>query len=188
MFLFFSHFTQTDLTTVAHVKAASEAHVSTFAPVEAAPETTEAAETTEVVAETAAPVGTDPTVAHAASTEIDAAGETAPLTNGHTEPAPEPAPPANTGVSDGAANAAAESQWDSSNNNDLSASHEDWVKVPRNPTETETGLTATPAEAGNTQSWADEQPDHPPQVGFFSFFSPLLLSHTGFALLTLEAG
>ena len=139
------------------------AHVSTFVTADAAPETTEAVEATDVTAETTAPIGTDPTVAHAALAEIDAAGETAPLTNGHTEPTPEAAPVANAGVSDTAANAAAESQWDSANN-DLSASQEGWVEVPRNPTETETGLTATPAEAGNVQSWADDQPDHQPQV------------------------
>ncbi|KAK8086576.1 hypothetical protein PG994_001550 [Apiospora phragmitis] len=41
---------------------------------------------------------------------------------------------------------------------------EDWVKVPRDPTETDTGLTATPAASGPVQSWADDQPENPPET------------------------
>ncbi|KAI1800710.1 hypothetical protein F4811DRAFT_498126 [Daldinia bambusicola] len=139
-------------TTFAQVKAASAAHASLFA-----------AEATEV---TEAPVeitnGTDPTVAHAGLTEIDSTGATIQLTNGHTEAASTPSAPENADVADDAANAAAESQWDANNDLSASVSQEEWVKVPRDPTETETGLTATPAAAGNVQSWADEQPENPP--------------------------
>lgn len=66
----------------------------------------------------------------------------------------------NSGFGDGA-NAAAEANWDQ--NNDLSASQE-WVEVPRDAAETETGVVATPAAPANTQSWADDQPDSPKQV------------------------
>ncbi|KAI1659357.1 hypothetical protein F4813DRAFT_354746 [Daldinia decipiens] len=143
-------------TTFAQVKAVSAAHATLFAA-EAAAESTEApVETTN---------GTDPTVAHAGLTEIDSTGVTAPLTNGHTEATPTSAPgvPENADVGDDAANAAAESQWDANNDLSASISQEEWVKVPRDPTETETGLTATPASTGNVQSWADEQPENPPE-------------------------
>ncbi|RYP10826.1 hypothetical protein DL764_000448 [Monosporascus ibericus] len=151
-------------TTFAQVKAAAAAHVntvlSTDAAPEAAPEAAEAADTTEAPVESSEAVTTDPTVAHAGLTEIDSTSAAAPLTNGHTESTPDT--PANADVADNAANAAAESQWDA--NNDVSPPQEEWVKIPRNPTETETGLTATPAETGNVQSWADEHPEHPPQA------------------------
>ncbi|KAI1381173.1 hypothetical protein F4677DRAFT_402346 [Hypoxylon crocopeplum] len=145
-------------TTYALVKSASSAHAVQFATAEATTESTEAP------AETAEINGTDPTVAHAGLTEIDTTGATAPLTNGHTEPTPVSGVPENADVTDSAANAAAESQWDASNDLSASVSQEEWVKVPRDPTETETGLTATPASAGNVQSWADEQPENPPEA------------------------
>lgn len=63
--------------------------------------------------------------------------------------------PVNASVGDDAANAAGESQWDSPNTIDPSMS-QSWVQVPRDPTETETGLEATPAAPVNTQSWSDE--------------------------------
>ena len=42
----------------------------------------------------------------------------------------------------------------------MSASQE-WVdvKIPREPSETETGIAATPAAPHNTQSWADDHPE-----------------------------
>jgi hypothetical protein len=69
--------------------------------------------------------------------------------------------PQNSGFGEGAANAAAEANWD--NNNDLSTSQE-WVEVPRDANETETGVTGTPAAPSNVQSWADDQPDSPVEV------------------------
>ncbi|KAI2467828.1 hypothetical protein F4781DRAFT_298754 [Annulohypoxylon bovei var. microspora] len=147
-------------TTYGQVKAAAEDHAAQIVALEAAA----AAEEAEAAAETATVNGTDPTVANAGLTEIDSTGATAPLTNGHTEkPTPGTDLPANIDVADSAANAAAESNWDP--NSDLSASvSQDWVKVPRDPAETDTGLTATPASTGNVQSWADEQPENPPQA------------------------
>lgn len=112
--------------------------------------------------ETAEVNGTDPTVAYAGLTEIDYSDTPAPLTNGHAEAGTGSGLTDNADVTDSAANAAAESQWDASNDLSASPSQEEWVKVPRDPTETETGLTATPAAASNVQSWADEQPENPP--------------------------
>ncbi|KAI1506147.1 hypothetical protein F5X99DRAFT_125668 [Biscogniauxia marginata] len=143
-------------TSFGQIKAAAMAHISPFIAAEGAPENEVPVETTEV--------DTDPTIAHAGLTEIDSTGATPHLTNGHTEPEPTSvAGIPNADVSDNAANAAGESQWDT--NNDLSASvnHEDWVEVPRNPTETDTGLTATPETPVNVQSWADDQPEHLPE-------------------------
>lgn len=124
------------------------AHVQVFAATEEqVPEVTEAT--------TDAPVS-DPTVTHAGLTEIEAGETQTPLANGHNEGIP------NASTTDDAANAAAESQWD--NSNDMSASQEDWVKVPRDPLETDTGFTATPAASGPVQSWADDQPENPLEV------------------------
>lgn len=98
---------------------------------------------------------TDPTVANVAAIEVaDTDVSTSPgekkaeASNGH--------PSAN--ISNTAANAVAESHWDTEAG--LSTSQE-WVdvKASRDITETDTGLTDTPASSGNTQSWADEQPE-----------------------------
>ena len=122
------------------------AHVQALAPAEEpAPEVSEAA------AEPADAPTTDPTIVHAGLTEIITS---APQINGHAEPS---SGVPNASVADDAANAAAESQWDSTN--ETAASPDDWVKVPRDPAETETGLNATPAAAGPVQSWADDQPE-----------------------------
>ncbi|POR31728.1 Uncharacterized protein TPAR_08042 [Tolypocladium paradoxum] len=112
-------------------------------------------------AEPAKEVASDPTMANAAATEIDA-GDTA-LVNGQASEAPAANGIANASVSDDAANAVAESHWDGDNNMSIS---QEWVdlQVPRNPAETETGLTGTPAAATNTQSWADDQPDPIPET------------------------
>jgi len=103
------------------------------------------------------PVETDPTIANAALTEIDEP-TTIALTNGPADSYENQGAPQNSGFGDGAANAAAEANWD--NNNDLSTSQE-WVEVPRDAAETDTGLTATPAAPSNVQSWADDQPESP---------------------------
>ncbi|KND94339.1 hypothetical protein TOPH_01258 [Tolypocladium ophioglossoides CBS 100239] len=119
---------------------------------------TEAAQPAE--AEPAKEVASDPIMANAAATEIDA-GNTA-LVNGQASESPAANGIVNTNLSDDAANAVAESHWDGDNNTSIS---QEWVdlKVPRDPTETETGLAVTPAAATNTQSWADDQPDPIPE-------------------------
>lgn len=88
-----------------------------------------------------------------------------PTTNGHVDPAAEMASVGiaqNAGIDEGASNAAAESHWDPANN--MSESQE-WVdvKVPRDISETDTGVSATPAEKQAPQptisSWAEETND-----------------------------
>ncbi|TVY43896.1 hypothetical protein LOCC1_G003844 [Lachnellula occidentalis] len=106
------------------------------------------------------PVQSDPTIANAGLTELDSPAVTS-LENGTQESHEIQGVPQNSGFGDGAANAAAESNWD--NTNDLSQSQE-WVEVPRDAAETDTGITATPAAPSNVQSWADEQPDSPSEV------------------------
>ncbi|ESZ94386.1 hypothetical protein SBOR_5250 [Sclerotinia borealis F-4128] len=143
---------------------------TTFADIKAIalalPTTSVAAESTEPAAEETTesevaeyPVQSDPTIANAGLTEIDDP-VTSALTNGQQEPSFEEAQaiPPNSAFGEGG-NAAAEANWDN-NNNELSTSQE-WVEVPREAAETDTGVTATPAAAVNTQSWADEQPDSP---------------------------
>lgn len=76
------------------------------------------------------------------------------MTNGHESNEIEGVPENSTFGAGG--NPAAEANWD--NTNDLSTSQE-WVEIPRDATETDTGLTATPAAPSNVQSWADDHPD-----------------------------
>ncbi|KAI0136977.1 hypothetical protein BJ170DRAFT_37658 [Xylariales sp. AK1849] len=150
-------------TTYAQVKAAAMTHVNLFSSTDEAEPVPEVSEVSPV--ESSKLPETDPTIAHAGLTEIDSTGATAPMTNGHIESTPDTGLPTNSDVGDSAANAAAESQWDAAKNDlDASITQEDWVKVPRDPAETDTGLTATPAAAGPTQSWADDQPENPPDV------------------------
>ncbi|KYK55341.1 hypothetical protein DCS_07304 [Drechmeria coniospora] len=102
-------------------------------------------------------VVTDPTIANATATEMDA-GDAIPINGKASELAFNGI--ANSNVADEAANEVAESHWDGENEIFLS---QEWVdvKVPRDPAETDSGLKATPAAAANTntQSWADDQPD-----------------------------
>lgn len=148
-------------TTFAQVKAAAAANAGALFQSEGASE--------EATSEAPAQVESDPTLVHASLTEIEAGTDTplaeaAALTNGHSEEPADAAPaaPANTNVGDEAANAVGESHWDTTNGaKDLTMSQE-WVQVPRDLAETETGTVATTAATGNTQSWADEQPDQAP--------------------------
>ncbi|KAI9816338.1 MAG: hypothetical protein M1832_005095 [Thelocarpon impressellum] len=104
--------------------------------------------------------GTDPTVAHAGLNE----DTTAILpTNGVSGNDETQAVVEQSTIDVGAANEVAATHWDADAK--LSASAEgDWVEVgiPRDPAETETGVTATPAAMSGTQSWADEQPPAAP--------------------------
>ncbi|KAJ5042076.1 uncharacterized protein L3040_004634 [Drepanopeziza brunnea f. sp. 'multigermtubi'] len=136
--------------TYADLKAASLAQM----PV-ALPEESEAVETAKY------PVESDPTILNAGLTELDAPAATQ-LTNGHAEAAYDQGVPQNSTFGDGAANAAAEANWDNSNDLSMSTSQE-WVEVPRNAAETDTGITATPAAPSNVQSWADDHPESPPE-------------------------
>jgi len=107
------------------------------------------------------PVQGDPTIANAGLTELDAPPISS-LANGHDDTSHEiQSIPQNSGFGDGTANAAAEANWD--NSNDLSTSQE-WIEVPRDTADTDTGITATPAAPSNVQSWADDQPDSPADI------------------------
>ncbi|KAK4152899.1 hypothetical protein C8A00DRAFT_15842 [Chaetomidium leptoderma] len=142
-------------TTFGQVKQAAIAHAAPFTQTETASQSTD----TEAAVESKQEPGTDLTVANAGLTEVDDGSATA-LTNGHPQEASSSnAAPSNTGVADDAANAAGESQWDTGN--EMSTSQE-WVdvRIPREPSETETGITATPAAPSNTQSWADDHPEN----------------------------
>lgn len=137
----------------------SDSQIQVLAKDAKAPQYTEGTQSTEQ--ETAQEVVSDPTIAHATAGEI--AAEAAPLSNGPTEEHSNGL--SNANVADDAANAVAESHWDTTANNELSMSQE-WVdvKVPRDPGETDTGLTATPAVPSNTQSWADDHPEPATEV------------------------
>jgi len=102
------------------------------------------------------PVQSDPTLLTQVMTEADTPSM---ITAVVSEKPIDAGVPQNAGLGDGG-NAAAEENWD---NNNLSTSQE-WVEVPRTITETENGLSATPAAPSNIQSWADDQPDSPPDA------------------------
>ncbi|KAK2004288.1 hypothetical protein LX36DRAFT_650070 [Colletotrichum falcatum] len=129
-------------TTFGQVKAASKAYKSPYEEATAETETAAAAEAV-----------TDPTIANATVNEMEA--ENAAVTNGQSEHATEA--PSNANITSGSGNAAGE-KWDQAADNSMSLSQE-WVSVPRDLAETETGVDATPAAASNTQSWADDQPE-----------------------------
>lgn len=100
-------------------------------------------------------MGTDPTIAHAGLTEIDA--ETEPMANGESHHVDTPTVPEASNIDAGAANAAAGMNWDASAEQGAGS----WVEVPRDPAETETGVAATPAAMAGTQSWAEDVPTEP---------------------------
>lgn len=139
--------------TYAEIKAA----YSTQPPPAALDTAPEIVEETPAAETNSFPVQSDPTIVNAGLTELDAPSVVA-MTNGIHEPHELQGVPQNSGFGDGAANAAAETNWNASN--DLSQSQE-WVEVPRDAAETDTGVTATPAAPSNIQSWADDQPDSP---------------------------
>lgn len=149
-------------TTYATVKASAAAHSAPLYETAAEPET----ETETEPVEAAEPVKTDPTVANAGLTEIDAGTDTA-LTNGEHEAAADSTIP-NADVGNAAANAAAENQWDTSN--DLAASQE-WVEVQAPPETVPADsapvvpvVAAAAPAAANTGSWADDHPEITPEA------------------------
>lgn len=105
---------------------------------------------------------TDPTIANAGLTELQDTTTIPVRTNGTDGTDATFAVPEQASAGDNAANAVAESKWDpeASVHTEASAAGEDWVNVPRDPAETDTGLQATPAaavaEVQNSNSWADE--------------------------------
>lgn len=124
---------------------------------DAPPASVEEPATTSSGADTgAAEVSTDPTIANAGMTEL----EDVMASQKPDEPAVGEslmAPPEQSSIAADAANAVAERSWDpqASMISD-SPSGEGWVEVPRDPAETDTGVTATPAAIHNSTSWAEE--------------------------------
>ncbi len=108
-----------------------------------------------------AEAGIDNTVAHAGLTELDdaiaiQADASAIEAASDADVVPITAPE-QTSTEDQAANAVAEG-WDpqASMVTDNSAANDEWVQVPRDPAETESGVTATPAALQSSNSWAEE--------------------------------
>ncbi|KAK7902383.1 hypothetical protein LTR67_002028 [Exophiala xenobiotica] len=104
-------------------------------------------------------VQTDSTVANAGLTELeDTTASAIPATGDETAEPRVVEIPNQAGTGDEAANAAAATSWDpqASQVTDTSATNEEWVQVPRDPAETDTGLTATPAAMHGSSSWAEE--------------------------------
>lgn len=99
-------------------------------------------------------------MAHAGLTEIEDDTEQ-PEPNGLSSHVDTSTVPNASTVDVGAANAAAESNWQAK----LSASGESgpdsWIEVARDPAETDTGVDATPAAMTGTQSWAEDVPVEP---------------------------
>ena len=104
-------------------------------------------------------IGTDPTVANAGLTEIDTQPDQ--MTNGITNHADAPNIPIASSIDAGAANTAGGKNWEAKAG---ASGGDDWVKVDRNPAETDTGTDATPAALTNTQSWAEDVPTEAPTV------------------------
>ncbi|MCJ1374891.1 hypothetical protein MMC20_006124 [Loxospora ochrophaea] len=100
--------------------------------------------------------GTDPTVAHAGLTELDAPPQ--PTANGVSHHIDTPTVPDASNIDAGAANAAAETNWEAKLSASAESGPEGWVEVPRDPAETDTGVAATPAAISSTQSWAEDVP------------------------------
>ncbi|ORY17990.1 hypothetical protein BCR34DRAFT_660565 [Clohesyomyces aquaticus] len=108
---------------------------------------------TETGNESTPAISTDPTIANAGLTEINA-GETDSYAAAEVD-TPN-APPA-ASVGGGAANAAAEEQWDKQPAGSDDPLAESFEMVPRDPAETESPAVGAPNNS--VQSWADEPPE-----------------------------
>lgn len=103
-------------------------------------------------------VAVDKTIANAGLTELD---DTTAIQTNATAPQEADAAvvsaPEQISTDDQAANAVAEG-WDpqASIVTDASITNEEWVQVPRDPAETDNGVTATPAALQTSSSWAEE--------------------------------
>ena len=116
--------------------------------IDAGVETPEAAD---VTTET----GTDPTIANAGLTELE---DTLPKQpSAESTEQQELEVPAQSSTASDAANAVAERSWDPQDSMvSETPSGEGWVQVTRDPAETDTGVSATPAALHNSSSWAEE--------------------------------
>jgi hypothetical protein len=103
----------------------------------------------------------DPTVANAGMTELEDTTTIPIRTNGVTGDeltSESVSAPEQVSTTAEAANAVAEANWnpEASITTDASGAGDEWVQVPRDPAETETGVTATPAAVTAENSWAEE--------------------------------
>ncbi|KAF2471367.1 uncharacterized protein BDR25DRAFT_223317 [Lindgomyces ingoldianus] len=126
--------------------AAEEAWVDDVAQSQPAPPETET--------ETTPAITTDPTIANAGLTELNT-GVTS--LNRGAEAADTPSAPPASSVGAGAANAAAEEQWDKQPSGSDDPLAESFEMVPRDPAETESPAAVAPISS--VQSWADEPPE-----------------------------
>ena len=104
-------------------------------------------------------IGTDPTVAYATLTEAEAAPE--PTTNGVSGHMDTSSIPPASNIDADAANASGGSNLEaqvSLRGGGGGGGGEDWVQVPRDPADTDTGNDATTAAVTGTQSWAEDVP------------------------------
>ncbi|KAJ9300890.1 hypothetical protein DTO271G3_2054 [Paecilomyces variotii] len=155
------------------VKQASEEYAP--APVEGAwTEEAPAAETTPA---------SDPTLANAGATElqdssvaVQSATSSGFADSAASQPEQTSAAPPQTIAEDGA-NAQAHS-WDPQASDSLAASTnaDGWVEVPRDPTETDTGIQNTPAAVHGSNNWAEDvpKPTAAPAKGEGDGFEPVV--------------
>ena len=122
--------------------AAEEAWVDEVAQSQAAPPETEVPE-----------LVSDPTIANAGLTEIEAGAGAVGQKASHETPSA----PAASSIEPQAANAAAEAQWDKQATASDDPLSESFEMIPRDPAETETPHATAPVTS--TQSWADDTPE-----------------------------
>ena len=139
--------------------AAEEAWAEEVAQSEPAPPTAQETPIQEATSEEPSLPASDPTVVHAGLTEIDAELQLA--MNGISNHVDTPTVPEASNIDAGAANAAAETNWEAKVPDSGASGPDSWVEVPRDPNETETGTVSTPAAVTNTQSWAEDVPNEP---------------------------
>ena len=86
-------------------------------------------------------------------------------TNGGAEHVETPTVPEASNIDSAAANAAADASWQANLSSSMTSGPDGWVdvnkEVPRDPAETDTGVSATPAATHATQSWAEDVPTDP---------------------------
>ncbi|KAI9831228.1 MAG: hypothetical protein M1819_005156 [Sarea resinae] len=154
--------------------AAEEAWAEDVAQSEPAPPTN--ADPEDSTPSLSVPPATDPTLANAGLTETNIDPE--PV---NSEPETEGIQaPEQSGIDSGAANAAAENQWDAKMSASVESGPEGWIEVPRDLAETETGLAGIPANNTSTQSWADDHPTESVPVAPESAAAPTITGNDGF--------
>ena len=136
--------------------AAEEAWAEDVAQADAIPPEADAASAS-------APTQTDPTIAHASLTEIEA--EAQQPANGYGDHVETSQVPSASAIDLGAANDAAAYNADSPDLETKLEGSEEWVNIKeRDPAETDTGLAATPGAMNSTQSWAEDVPTATPET------------------------